>query len=149
MKRYAILIALLAVPVFALATQAGAASRSGAHAQRVSHASSQRLVIYNLEPVAEYKPQRYFFFADASPYVQIKRWVGWGTSTAIGYGTFVSECGDCMPLGRTPAKLVLTDPEACRKRGGRVYGRGRLEREPGSRDALFTPEKIDPTGGFC
>lgn len=71
------------------------------------------------------EPRQIFFAANSAPYITDLTWTGWGTTRAVGEGTYVNECssGDCTPTPfRAPTTVVFDTSKPCPSWGARVYG---------------------------
>jgi hypothetical protein len=90
---------------------------------------ASRAELFNLTEEPEFEPDRYFFSANAGPYVKDIKWSGWGRDTAEGKGTFINDCASCGAKEITPARLILKHLVACPTVGGLVYRVGYMLRE--------------------
>jgi hypothetical protein len=104
------------------------------------------VVLYNLTLTPKVEPGRCFLTADAGPYVDKLTWTGWGTSKAVGTGTYISDCASCGPKESKPATITLQRPVACAVYGTRVYRTGSLTKDPGTAAAKSADI---PTGYPC
>lgn len=141
MRRSSLLtVALTVVALLALTGVAGAAAPT--------------YVIFNLQPTPLVQPQRYFFQADAGPYLKDLVWSGWGRDTAVGTGRYIRDCavGPCGPPGENiqdhPVTMSLSDPGPCPRLGpdAYVYRKARVEID---RDGDITRADVDTDPEFC
>jgi hypothetical protein len=70
-------------------------------------------VLFNLYPSPAVEPVRYFFTANAGPYLDRLRWTGWGTDRATATAVFVSDCASCGPKVRKRTTVVLNRTITC------------------------------------
>jgi len=88
-------------------------------------------VVFGLYPSPHVEPDRWFFTANAGPYLKDLVWTGWGGETATATGTYVSECASCGPRQQYPVTVRVDDLVACPAFGARAYDRLFFERAGG------------------
>ena len=77
-------------------------------------------MLFNLYPSPSVEPVRYFFSANAGPYLDRLRWSGWGTPHATATGTYISDCASCGPK-IVRRSTVVVHRIRCTPWGGYAY----------------------------
>lgn len=78
-------------------------------------------ILFNLGRTPLLEPGRFFFSANAGPYLKDVRWSGWGGATATATATYVSDCASCGAPRTYPVTVTASDLEACGPYGARAY----------------------------
>jgi hypothetical protein len=88
-------------------------------------------VVFGLYPSPHVEPDRWFFTANAGPYLKDLVWTGWGSPTATATGTYVSDCASCGPRQEYPVTVRVDGLRACPNFGAQAYDRLFFERAGG------------------
>jgi hypothetical protein len=102
---------------------------------------ASKVVLFNLTRNPLVEPGRFFFSANAGPYLKGIRWTGWGADTATGTGTYVSDCPSCGEPESYPVRVTASQLTTCRPYGARAYDNIAYERTD-------PPEGVDEGGGI-
>jgi hypothetical protein len=104
-------------------------------------------VIFNMYPPPLVQPGRFFFTANAGPYLKDLVWTGWGTPTATATGTYVSDCASCGAPQQYAVTVTVDALADCPAVGAKHYTRlsferagGRLPSDPSAADRTLDLE---------
>jgi hypothetical protein len=88
--------------------------------------SPKQVAVFQMFDEPKIKPDRWFFAANSSPYLDQLRWEKWGKKRTTATGIYVQDCASCGEEIRRPAILKFWRIRACPKHDMRAYTRGRL-----------------------
>jgi hypothetical protein len=88
-------------------------------------------VVFGLYPSPQVEPDRWFFYANAGPYLKDLVWTDWGSPTATATGTYISDCASCGPRQEYPVTVRVDGLRACPNFGAQAYDRLFFERAGG------------------
>jgi hypothetical protein len=92
---------------------------------------ASQAVVFGLYPTPQVEPDRWFFYANAGPYLKDLVWSGWGTPTATATGTYISDCASCGPREEYPVTVRVDALARCPNFATQAYDRLFFERAGG------------------
>lgn len=113
---------------------------------------ASKAVVFGLYPTPQVEPDRWFFSADAGPYLRDLTWTDWGSATATATGTYISDCASCGPAQEYPVTVRLDGLVACPGWGAQAYEHLFFERAGGRLPSDPPAERRTlalPTGVYC
>lgn len=109
---------------------------------------ASKVVFFNLVASPMVEPGRIFLSANSGPYLKDITWTDWGTPTATGAGTYISDCASCGDPESYPVTLTANKLIACKPYGAKAYNSFTFERTSGATDPTADPRGISGEAEF-